>query len=63
VAEKALRAMEAPICLTETELVVSTSIGVALLSEDIIDPESLIKRADTAMYQAKHNGSGGYRIL
>jgi diguanylate cyclase (GGDEF)-like protein/PAS domain S-box-containing protein len=63
VAEKALRAMEAPICLAQIELVVSTSIGVALLSEDILDPESLIKRADTAMYQAKHNGSGGYRIL
>ncbi len=62
VAEKALRSMEAPIRLAEAELVVSTSIGVALLSEDMLRPENLIELSDKAMYQAKHTGNA-YRIL
>ena len=37
-------------------LSVSVSVGVATLDHDKADPESLFKKADKAMYRAKHSG-------
>ena len=42
---------------------VTTSIGVSVYPEDGPDAETLIKNADTAMYQAKENGRQGYRFF
>ncbi len=38
------------------ELHVTTSIGMSVYPDDGMDAETLIKNADTAMYQAKENG-------
>ncbi len=38
------------------ELHITTSIGVSVFPDDGLDAETLIKNADTAMYQAKENG-------
>jgi diguanylate cyclase (GGDEF)-like protein len=38
------------------ELQISVSIGVSIYPEDALDAETLIKNADTAMYQAKELG-------
>jgi diguanylate cyclase (GGDEF)-like protein/PAS domain S-box-containing protein len=45
------------------ELHVTTSIGVSVYPEDGLDAETLIKNADTAMYQAKENGRHGYQYF
>jgi diguanylate cyclase (GGDEF)-like protein/PAS domain S-box-containing protein len=47
----------------EHELHVTTSIGVSVYPEDGEDAETLIKNADTAMYQAKENGRQSYQYF
>ncbi len=45
------------------DLHVSASIGVSVYPADGPDAETLIKNADTAMYQAKENGRQGYQFF
>jgi diguanylate cyclase (GGDEF)-like protein/PAS domain S-box-containing protein len=45
------------------ELHVTASIGVSVYPEDGLDAETLIKNADTAMYQAKENGRQRYQFF
>jgi EAL domain-containing protein (putative c-di-GMP-specific phosphodiesterase class I) len=47
----------------ENILHITTSIGVSIYPDDGIDPETLIKSADTAMYQAKENGRQSYQFF
>jgi EAL domain-containing protein (putative c-di-GMP-specific phosphodiesterase class I) len=42
---------------------VTTSIGVSVYPEDGLDAETLIKNADTAMYQAKENGRHSFQFF
>ena len=46
-----------------SDLHVTTSIGVSIYPDDGLDAESLLKNADTAMYQAKENGRQSYRFF
>jgi diguanylate cyclase (GGDEF)-like protein/PAS domain S-box-containing protein len=45
------------------ELYVTTSIGVSVYPDDGLDAETLIKSADTAMYQVKENGRQRYQFF
>ena len=45
------------------DLHVTTSIGVSVFPDDGKDAETLIKNADTAMYQAKENGRQSYQFF
>ena len=45
------------------EFFITTSIGVSLYPEDGLDAETLIKNADTAMYQAKEQGRDNYQLF
>jgi len=45
------------------DLHITTSIGVSVYPEDGLDAETLVKNADTAMYQAKANGRHGYQFF
>jgi diguanylate cyclase (GGDEF)-like protein/PAS domain S-box-containing protein len=45
------------------DLHVTTTIGVSVYPEDGLDAETLIKNADTAMYQAKENTRQGYQFF
>jgi diguanylate cyclase (GGDEF)-like protein len=57
-ADTAHDALQAPFSIYGSELLVSASVGVALSSgaEPTADPESMLRDADTAMYQAKAAG-------
>lgn len=57
---KVLRHVHEPFELQGHELVVSASIGIALFPDDGSDAESLMKKADTAMYRAKDMGRNTY---
>jgi len=45
------------------DLHISASIGVSIYPDDGLDAETLIKNADTAMYQAKENGRQSYQFF
>lgn len=45
------------------DLHVTTSIGVSVFPDDGEDAETLVKNADTAMYQAKENGRQSYQFF
>ena len=49
--------------IDQHDLHVTTSIGVSVFPDDGLDAETLIKNADTAMYQAKENGRQSYQFF
>ncbi|MGZ4129943.1 MAG: putative bifunctional diguanylate cyclase/phosphodiesterase, partial [Actinomycetota bacterium] len=58
VAERILEELERPIAVEALQLDVSGSIGIALYPTHSEDVETLLRRADVAMYAAKESGSG-----
>lgn len=50
-----------PLHIHENELVITSSIGIALYPSDTEDINTLIKFADTAMYKAKESGRNAYK--
>jgi diguanylate cyclase (GGDEF)-like protein/PAS domain S-box-containing protein len=62
VADRILVALGQPVELEGMSLPVSASIGVSLYPDDGIDRETLLKHADTAMYEAKNAGRGTHRF-
>ena len=63
VAEKIIEAVRHPFHIEGREFFMTTSIGISLFPEDGTDAETLIKNADTAMYQAKELGRDNYQLF
>jgi diguanylate cyclase (GGDEF)-like protein len=61
VATRLLQSLAMPIDIGATQIYSSASIGIALYPDDATSVDSLLKHADTAMYQAKEQG--GNRFL
>jgi EAL domain-containing protein (putative c-di-GMP-specific phosphodiesterase class I) len=57
------RALEQPFRLDGTEAYVTASVGVSFFPGHASDAHTLLKHADTAMYDSKHTGPGGYSIF
>jgi len=51
-----------PFLIDTHQLVVTTSIGIAVYPDDGTDEGILLKNADIAMYQAKEAGRDRYQI-
>ncbi len=62
VAGRILAGLEAPIQLNGPEVFTTASIGISLYPQDGDDPETLLKHADAAMYQAKASGRNNYHF-
>jgi diguanylate cyclase (GGDEF)-like protein len=60
VAARILTSLEAPVRLDGPEVFTTASIGISLYPQDGHDPETLLKHADAAMYQAKSSGRNNY---
>ncbi len=52
-----------PCRLGDSETRVSASVGVALFPQDALNPEGLMRHADTAMYRAKKAGKNQVRLF
>lgn len=63
VAEKIQRVFELPFQIEQHELNIGSSIGIACYPEDGTDHGTLLRAADTAMYDAKAHGRGIYRFF
>ena len=61
-ARKILAALSSAHTVDETKLHITLSIGLSTYPEDGEDAETLIKNADTAMYQAKEKGRNNYQF-
>ena len=60
VADKILAAVSGACQIEGSELHMTPSIGLAIFPEDGGDPDTLLRNADTAMYQAKRDGGAHY---
>ncbi len=61
VAEKICRTLSQPFVFNNRKMHISASIGIAISPDHGTDVHTLLKRADTAMFQAKEEG-GSYRF-
>ena len=62
VAQQILAEFSKPLEVNEQEFFVTPSIGISLYPVDGLDVETLIKNADTAMYQAKERGKNNFQF-
>ena len=58
--ETVARPIPAPARAGTTEITIGCSIGISRYPRDGADPDTLIRLADAAMYQAKQTGRGRY---
>jgi diguanylate cyclase (GGDEF)-like protein len=63
IADRMLAAVAQVHTIDQLDLHITTSIGVSVHPGDGEDAETLIKNADTAMYQAKENGRQSYQFF
>ena len=63
IAKRMLRAVAEAHFVDQHDLHVTCSVGVSLYPDDGLNAETLIKNADTAMYQAKENGRQTYQYF
>ena len=62
VAKKLQRAFVEPVAFAGRDLFVTLSTGIALYPDDGADTDTLLKHADTAMYQAKNEGRDNFQF-
>ncbi|MGO9876451.1 MAG: EAL domain-containing protein [Acidimicrobiia bacterium] len=63
VAQRVLDALLAPLRLRDRCVAIGASIGIALADRQDIKADRLLSHADAAMYQAKRQGKGCYRVF
>ncbi|HXC61211.1 MAG TPA: GGDEF domain-containing protein, partial [Nitrospiria bacterium] len=62
IAQKILHILAEPIQIDKHELKITTSVGISFFPDDGELVETLLKKADTAMYQAKKEGKNRFKF-
>ena len=62
VARKVISALQQSFMLDDKEVFIGASVGISIYPQDGLAANDLIKAADIAMYQAKHDGRNDYRF-
>ena len=65
IAERIQQELQNPLRLGEEEFSIAISIGIIVVASPLgpVEPETLLRNADTAMYRAKAKNSGGYELF
>ena len=63
VAQRIAKALGAPIKLAGRQMVVSTSMGIALCEDANCEPDDLLRNSDAAMYHAKAEGKARCKVF
>ena len=63
VAERVRESLREPFVLEGVEFYASGSIGISLFPQDALDAQSLLRNADTAMYESKRSDPGGFVVF
>jgi diguanylate cyclase (GGDEF)-like protein len=61
IASRVLTAIRDPFIVGESQVKITTSLGIALYPDHGLDCDALIRSADIAMYHVKDNGRDGYQ--
>ncbi|HXW77220.1 MAG TPA: PAS domain-containing protein, partial [Candidatus Eremiobacteraceae bacterium] len=61
IAQKVVGAFATPFRIGDDELNITASVGVCVCPQDGLEPDTLIRNADTAMYRAKDRGRNRYQ--
>jgi diguanylate cyclase (GGDEF)-like protein len=62
-AQRIIDILSAPYEVDGQHIIIGASIGIALIPEDGSDPDTLLKNADIALYRAKAEGRGVFRLF
>ena len=63
IAKRILRAITQPFSIDEKTVHTNASIGIVINTATYTKPESIIRDADIAMYEAKKNATGRFRVF
>jgi len=63
IARKIIAVLARPLRIGDLELTISVSVGISLYPLDGDDVETLMKKADAAMYTVKKSAKGGFRFF
>lgn len=58
--EKIRLALQIPVAVGATQILVTPSIGIVMAPDNGLEPDQLLRNADVAMYEAKRNGGNNY---
>ena len=62
VADKLLGCLREPIAVGDEQAQISASVGIAFAMDPVDDPETLLQKADAALYEAKRAGRNIWRM-
>jgi diguanylate cyclase (GGDEF)-like protein len=63
VAQLLLDALHAPVILADREVAIGASIGIAIAEHDTGAADAVLRQSDAAMYRAKREGKGCFRVF
>jgi diguanylate cyclase (GGDEF)-like protein len=63
VASRVVDSLGTPFLISDLDVQIAASVGIAFASQTNHDPEQLLHAADTAMYQVKRKGGANYEII
>jgi diguanylate cyclase (GGDEF)-like protein len=63
IADRICQAARQPVHIDGAELSVTVSVGIAMVSDPTVAPETVIREADAAMYRAKEQGRSRFELF
>jgi diguanylate cyclase (GGDEF)-like protein len=63
IADRICQAARQPIDVDSVELSVTVSVGIAMIADPTVSPETVLREADAAMYRAKARGRSRYELF